>query len=417
MVVGSDGGVHISTDGGTTWVSPGLPITQFYSAEIDFQHPAIFSGGAQDNGTWSGTDGAIDNWTPIFGGDGFVTKVNPQNSAIYYAEYQYGYLGCSQINVTQPPGRSNWNTPYVFDPVDPSILYLGREQLYKTTNGGADWGPISSDLSNGPASSLDIVYGTITSISVSALNPAIIYAGTDDGNVWTTPDGGTHWHNVTGNLPQRWVTCVANDPFDTHTAYVCFSGYRYQDPVAHIYKTTNDGFTWSDVSGNLPDAPVNDLVPDPAIPDTWYAATDVGVLTTHDAGQTWAPFGQGIPTVPALDLVLHGPTRTLLAATYGRSMYKATLDPPAATHQASAPGGWKIGPNPVQQILYIGRDAAGSQAAVRVFDAAGRLVYSGVVREALTKFELNVATWAAGVYYVEIAGQTGAKTCRKIIKG
>jgi photosystem II stability/assembly factor-like uncharacterized protein len=417
ILVGSDGGVHITTDGGLTWSKPNLPITQFYSGEIDFQQPNIFSGGAQDNGTWSGTDGAIDTWTPVFGGDGFVTKVNPQNSAIYYAEYQYGYLGCSQINVSQPPGRSNWNTPYIFDPNDPSVLYLGREQLYKSTNGGADWASISDDLSNGPGSSLDIVYGTITTIAASALSPGTIYAGTDDGNVWTTPDGGAHWNKVSGNLPKRWVTRVAIDPFEPHTAFACFSGYRYHDYMAHIYKTTDDGATWSNLSGNMPDVPVNDLVPDPAIPDTWYAATDVGVLATHDAGQHWEPFGQGIPTVPVLDLTLHGPTRTLLAATYGRSMYKATLDPPAATHQASAPERWMIGPNPVQQTLYIGRDAGGSQAVVRVFDAAGRLVYSGTVPEAETLFELNVEAWAAGVYYVEIARQTGAKTCRKIIKG
>ncbi|MBN3036704.1 MAG: hypothetical protein JW861_14055, partial [Bacteroidales bacterium] len=367
LFLANDGGFYLSQNGAGTWDFINvLPVTQFYTCEVDYQHPERLYGGTQDNGTNRTLTGGTDDWENIYGGDGFYVLVDPVDNSYVYAEYQYGSFARSTnggnsfstaMNGIPSSDPKNWNTPVVFDPQDPAILYYGSNKVYRTTNHALSWSAVSPDLSSGPAPS-NLVYGTITTLAVSPADPDIIWAGTDDSNVWVTLDGGGTWQHVSGILPQRWVTRVAACPLDALTAFVTFSGYRYDEFLPHIFRTTDAGQTWSDISGDLPESPVNDIIPDPSDVNTLYAATDMGVYVTRDLGQSWQMLGSNLPLVPVCDLTLHQPTRKLVAGTYGRSMYTYDLFQDTVTtgtttlpvHTDATLDAW---PNPCRDVLNV----------------------------------------------------------------
>lgn len=333
---GCDGGMNLSTNYGTTWDHRyGMGNTQFYAIGIDFLNPERLYGGTQDNGSMRTPDGGLDNWDHILGGDGFYCVIDYTDSDIIYAEYQWGSLYKSTnfggwwsyaLNgMDYMSDRHNWCTPVVMDKNDPSVLYYGAQKLYKTTNGGDYWSAISDDLTDGPGPG-NLTYGTITTIDVSATDPDVIMVGTDDANVWITQNGGDSWVPISIMLPDRWVTRVVIDPADETTAYVTFSGYKESDHLPHIYRTTNSGGSWTAIDGNLPDAPINDVVVDPLLDQTLYIATDFGPFYTTDMGTTWQALGTGIPLSPIHDFAFHAPTRKLVAGTHGRSMWTLILE-------------------------------------------------------------------------------------------
>ncbi|TAK34624.1 MAG: glycosyl hydrolase, partial [Saprospiraceae bacterium] len=286
MVAGNDGGVYISQNGGGTWSHVEiLPITMFYNAEIDFQAPERLFGGTQDNGTNRTLSGAVNGWEQILGGDGFHVLVDPTDPNYVYAEYQYGNLfrsddGGNSMTFIFNGGnddRTNWNTPIALDPSDPATIYFGANVLYRSTNRGGFWEAISPDLTDGQHPSGSLSFGTITTIAVAPSNPLTIYVGTDDGNVQVTNNGGDTWNNISAGLPDRFVSSLAVHPDDAATAYVALSGYRNVDYQPHLLQTTDGGETWIDISGNLPEIPINDVVPDPSYPSILYIANDLGV--------------------------------------------------------------------------------------------------------------------------------------------
>lgn len=420
-VVGNDGGVYISTNDGGDWEHKPFPISQFYSSEICFQYPTLFSGGTQDNGTWRSRFGGLDDWEFFNGGDGFVTLVNPQDSSIYYAESQYGGFGGSNGASAPTGARYNWNTPYIFDPNDPNVMYIGAEKLFKSNNGGLDWEAISDDLSNGSTGQNGVRYGTITTIAASPVNADLLWVGTDDGNVWVTSTGGAEWIKVSDSLPKRWITRVVAHPTDENVAIVCLSGFRHFDDMAHIYRTTDKGQTWQSVSGNLPDIPVNDLVQDPAEPGkTWYIGTDVGVFVTYNTGEVWEACNAGLPTVPITDLTLHAPTRTLAAATYGRSMFRAELPTPSGTYSPQTLGSPRIAPNPFGSITEISFAVFQKQTAcLELFDLAGKkikTVFAGELPVGKKMLALDGDGLAPGVYLLKLTGEKGAGFCQKVVR-
>ena len=334
IVDGNDGGVYYSNNGGTVWTkSYNLPITQFYAATIDELNPQRTYGGTQDNGTLRTTTGNPNDWTMIYGGDGFYCIVDYTNSNIIYAEYQWGNLAKSTnggssffpaTNGISPSDRTNWCTPVIMDPNNHLILYYGANRLYKTTDGAGYWNAISNDLTNGPGPG-GLTYGTITTIAVSKTDSDVVYVGTDDTNVWVTTDGGTNWTSIDDGLPDRWVTRVAVDPTNAAIAYVTFSGYRYDSFLPHVFRTTNYGEDWTDISSNLPEVPVNVIVVDPQNTATLYIGTDYGVYYTFNSGSTWSLLGSDLPFSSVDDLVLHNGTRVIRAATHGRSFFEFDL--------------------------------------------------------------------------------------------
>lgn len=421
QIAGNDGGIYISTNAGATWTHKPFPITQFYSTEINYLYPELLSGGAQDNGTWRSTQGGIDDWEFFNGGDGFVTLVNPADTSIYYAASQYG--GMSGSNGASAPlsARYNWNTPYIFAPQNPNIMYFGAERMFKSTDGGLDWAEISGDLSNGNPGQNGVVFGTITTIAASPQSAGLVWAGTDDGNVWVTENDGDNWQKVSDTLPTRWVTQVVADPYDKNTAMVCLSGFRYFDQMAHLYRTTDLGQTWQAVDGDLPDVPVNDLVIDPANPAfVWYVATDVGVFETQDGGMHWSPCNANLPKVPVVDLVFHVPTRSMAAATYGRAMYRATLPPVSGVQSPYQLQQVKITPNPVWESATISfRNDRTQQVKVDIYNHAGhylRTVFSGELPPGEHRVALPAEGLAAGVYLLGVRAASGAASWEKWVK-
>jgi photosystem II stability/assembly factor-like uncharacterized protein len=169
-------------------------------------------------------------------------------------------------------------------------------------------------------------WGTITTVSVSKTEPETIYVGTDTGRLWKTENLGETWTEFVGKgLPDRWVTRVAIDPDDEDTVYATFSGFRNGEDAAHVYRTEDGGRRWRNISGNLPNAPVNDVVLDSDRRRDIYVGTDVGVFHLRENNRNWRAVGAGLPLAPVLDLRLHEPTDTLYAGTFGRSAWKVGL--------------------------------------------------------------------------------------------
>lgn len=334
LVLGNDGGLYISENSAQSWQhKKSLPITQFYTCEIDYSNPNRRYGGTQDNGTIRTTTGNTDDWKLILFRDGFYCLVDPTDNSYVYAESQSGALRRSTNGGLTfqdalfgiPDGeRRNWSTPIAFNPLNPRSLYYGATRLYKTTNRAVSWAPISDGLT-GPAEPGNLAYGTITSISVSAVDTNYIYVGTDNGLVWNTTDGGASWQQVSATLPNRWVTRVTACPANRHTAYASLSGYRFDEYLPHAFKTVDGGQSWIDISGGLPEVPVNDIIVNPDAPEELFLANDIGVFVSYNAGNTWTDISQGLPPVVVSDLTLHEPSQELYAATYGRSMYSLPL--------------------------------------------------------------------------------------------
>ena len=344
IINGNDGGINISTDGGVGWSNPvQIPATQFYEIGLDANNSLAYYGGTQDNGTNRTTDGGLDNWQHIYGGDGFYVIVDHTNPNIIYAESQFGSLGKSTrwryliliratngINGNEP---TNWSTPVVMDPNNSNILYYGTNYLYRTTNSADNWTKISPQLTDYNGGRL----GTLTTMAVAPTNSNVIYVGTDDSHVWVSSDNGTTWNEISDGLPIRWVTRVAVDPTDENIVYVTFNGLKWRDPQPHVFRSTNKGTTWSDISSNLPDAPVNAFAVDPVEPSRLYLGNDVGMYVSFNSGQSWWVLGEGLPILPIGDIKIHPTTRELVAGTYGRSMYKIDLNSVPTNVESSEP--------------------------------------------------------------------------------
>ena len=388
ILAGNDGGLYLAVAGPGSWLKVlDLPITQFYAITADYQLPARLYGGTQDNGSLRTTTGNLNDWQEIYGGDGFYCLVDPASNSYVYAESQYGGLGRSTdggssfsdaTSGISGTDRINWSMPVVMDPSAPATLYCGTQRVYRSTNRAASWTAISPDLTNGPGGG-NLNFGTVTTLAVAPTNPSAILAGTDDSNVWITTNGGGNWTNVSGALPNHWCTRVAFDPTSAAIAYATFSGYREDLHLPHVFRTTSSGASWADVSGNLPELPVNAIVVDPADPQTLYAGTDAGVFVTHNLGGAWAALGSGLPNGVVSDLVLHAPTRKLVAGTHGRSMFAFDLNQSAAVAEA-APArpaiALRAAPNPFAASTALELELAAARDAARlaIYDVGGRLV-------------------------------------------
>jgi photosystem II stability/assembly factor-like uncharacterized protein len=419
-VAGNDGGLYISHDAGITWEHVAvLPISQFYTCEVDRQLPERLYGGMQDNGTGRTPSGLEDDWEMIWGGDGFYVRVDPTNSDVIYVESQWGNMRRSfdggsswtfALDGIDFDDRTNWNTPFVITPHNPAVLYYGTHRLYRSNDRTISWELVSDDLTN-PETSLDDE-GTISTIAVAESDSNVIYVGSDDGYVHVTFDGGDMWTAISDDLPLRYVTRVAVDPYDAMSAYVTISGYRNTDYMPHVFYTDNGGQSWEDISGNLPEIPVNDIIVDPEMDNTLYLANDLGVWYTNNRGLEWNVLGSGFPSTVVNDLTLHRDTRKLVAATYGRSMYTILLGEPTATSDFVATvSASRVFPNPAtgSTILELELEE-GSHSSITCFDFSGKIVrrvYDGYIQAGLNQLNLDLSGIPAGSYLLraDLKGQ------------
>ena len=423
VLIGNDGGLYKSSTNGDTYQKDNtLPITQFYRFYVDPQNENKVYGGTQDNNTIRTTSAGIDDWQPIFGGDGFQPLVQSDNTNIIYALSQRGNLGKSTndgvsfngaLNGIPSSDVNNWDTAITFDPADSQTLYYGTQRIYKTTNGAGNWGVISPDLSNGPHSG-NLAYGTVTSIDVSPLDSNLIYAGTDDGNVWVTQDSGTNWTLVSDTLPNLWVTKVLASSSNVSQVYVTYSGYRYGEEHGHVFKSDDYGTTWNDISNNLPDIPVNDILKDNY--GNLFLGTDIGVLASADEGENWEPLGVNMPSVVVNDLHIHENSEYLYVATYGRSSYKLDISNNIlSTSSTTLASAITLYPNPASDYVNLSFIEAGEDYKIEIYDALGKKVLQKNNISSSSDGRIYLNGISPGIYYINIYSDTDQTTKKLVV--
>lgn len=310
--LGNDGGVYRSADRGQTWsgLNRGLAITQFNHGASTTAGGGLV-GGTQDNGTLLRRGGT---WVQVLGGDGGATATHPRAPDLVYASYQLMRPNRSRdggdswipIDFGLPPGEPRaFYAPLVGDPADPDTLYTATHRVFRSTDAGELWLPVSPPLED-----------YVTALAVAPSEAATVYAATDSGVV-TTRDGGTTWLPALTRTPLRRATSLTVDPRAASRAWLTLGGYG----AGHVHETTDAGRTWVDVSAGLPDLPVHDVLLDVRT-GVLYAGTEAGVFRRN--GTTWTAEPVGMPAVPVTDLLLDA-QRNLVASTYGRSTFTARL--------------------------------------------------------------------------------------------
>ena len=347
VVLGHDGGLDVSTNGGRSWRGiKNLPVGQFYTIATDNADPYRIYGGLQDNSVRMGPSEPLrlgaqkDGWRDILGGDGGFVQVDPRDNATIYAEYQFGSMfrinnspKAGEFKSIQPrhklkeaPYRFNWMTPLLLSSHSAEILYTGTQNVLRSLDRGNTWKAISGDLTTNPKVG-NVPFGTMTSLSESPLRFGLLYAGTDDGRAWMSHDGGFAWSEITKGLPaNRWITRLEPSHFDEGTVYVTLSGLRLDENAAHIFKSVDFGANWTNIKANLPEENLNVIREDPATKNLLFVGSDFGVYTSLDAGMHWQALAQDMPNVPVHDLVIQAKAHDLVVGTHGRSAWVAPIE-------------------------------------------------------------------------------------------
>ncbi|HEY7111437.1 MAG TPA: hypothetical protein VIA45_00775 [Thermoanaerobaculia bacterium] len=351
LLLGTDGGAYQSFDGGKSWDHQSrFAAGEFYRISLDESSPYRICGGLQDNMNWVGpsrtfTKEGIRNsdWTALGGGDGFSCVFDPNDSNVIYSESQTGSLFRIDLSSGfvkrlrpapaegQPSFRFHWNAPLVGSRHERGVLYLGGNRVFRLSDRGESWTPISGDLSTQDPSRTNAtgsgaeVYGVVYTLAESPLAKGRIWAGTDDGKVWITSDDGAHWTDLTGNLPAEarglWMGRIDASSHDANVAYLAVETHRSGTIAPLAYRTADLGRTWQKISSDLPpDGPVKVVREDPKNADLLFAGTELGLYVSLDRGAHWSKFGE-LPTVAVDDIAIHARDRDLVAATHGRSLY------------------------------------------------------------------------------------------------
>ncbi len=380
ILLGTDGGLYQTYDLAKNWnFINNMPITQYYKLAVDDSEPFYYIyGGTQDNGSHGGpsrtpnsTGIRNSDWWKTLGGDGHQSAIEPGNPNITYAQSQHGVLHRidqitkEQVYIAPQPGegepneRYNWDAPILVSPHDPATIFYASSRVWMSEDRGDSWTAISKDLTRQEERiSLPIMgrlqsyenpwdlyamsyYSTITSLSESPKQKGLIYAGTDDGLIQVTEDGGQSWSKIElsgiKGLPSRpFVNDVRADLFDANTVYAALDNHKYGDFKPYLIKSTNKGKSWSLMSGNLPEKHLTwRLVQDHVDPKLLFVATEFGIFFTKDGGTKWIKLKSGLPTISFRDLTLQRRENDLVGASFGRSFYVLDDISPIREMQAS----------------------------------------------------------------------------------
>ncbi len=375
IVLGNDGGLYVTYDRGAHWDHLNTQaLAQFYHVAVDTRKPYRVYGGLQDNGSWGGpsrtiraTGPANEDWVYLNGGDGFVCRVDPNDPDWVYAESQNGGMNRRNLRTGEQRGirpkqvkqgeelRFNWNTPFILSHHNSSVFYCGAQYVFRSVARGDNLKPISPELTRTPK-------GSMTALAESAKSADVLWAGTDDGYVWVTKDGGQNWTNVTENIKKaglpghRWVATIEPGAKVEGRCYVCFDAHRSDDDKPYLFATEDYGATWKPIANNLPAfGSTRSLREDATTSEILYCGTEFGIWVSINRGESWAKLNNNLPTVAVHEIAQPTTASEIVIATHGRGIWildvaslrqmrpetlkeKATLFAPATVTR------WQFGP-------------------------------------------------------------------------
>jgi photosystem II stability/assembly factor-like uncharacterized protein len=415
MLVGTDGGFYSTYDRMRNWDHHNnVAIGQFYHVAVDTRPLYRVYGGLQDNGSWGGPSrlrGAAgptnEDWVRLGGGDGFRCAVDPDDPDLVYFEMQHG-RGFQRRNLRtgesalmrppRPPGgarfRFNWNSPFILSHRNPKVYYCAGNYVFRSLDRGDDPRTISPEITR-------TSQGSATALAESPRNPDVLWAGTDDGNLWVTRDGGARWANVAENvkLPgPRWVASIEASRFKEGRAYVVFDAHRSDDDNPYVYVTEDFGRTWKPITSNLPWGSTRVLREDIENEDLLYLGAEFGAWVSLNRGAWWTKFNNNLPTVAVHEFAQHPTAGEVVAATHGRSLWVLDVTPlrqmkaevfkggphlyrpaVAVRRQAGLTRGWSgrafVGENPPAGAqFYYSLPRKAGPARLRVLDIDGNTV-------------------------------------------
>jgi len=355
IIVGNDGGVTVTYNGGVKWKNffDKIPTTQFYTVAYDMKNPFNVFGAVQDEGTMSGNitntfgknpDTTLRPWRMAPGGEGTQIQVDPKNPDIVYSSSYYGRLMKTDMSKPRREGvkrmslfdvgridslRGEWLAATLLSRFDGNTIYHGLQHLYKTTDGGETWKRISPDLSYNNESAKGVYPYLIYHQAITAIaegnQPGFLAVGTDDGRVWFTANDGSNWMEITNNLPKNkhvakiFTSTGPNSP----NLYMALNDRRQDNHTTYLYKLSSDGkFQWQLISSNLPPSPANVIIEDPDVKNVLYCGTDMGAYISKDAGKTWTSINGNLPAAVSVnDMFIHPRDKKLVIGTYGRGVY------------------------------------------------------------------------------------------------
>jgi photosystem II stability/assembly factor-like uncharacterized protein len=424
VLIGNDGGLAVSYDMAKTWnFVPNLPVGLFYHVSYDMARPYNICGGMQDNYNWCGPSQvrgsagiAGFHWATLQGGDGFVVLQDPSDYRIAFSESQDGNIvrvdrvtgETIGVRPAAAPGepalRWHWDTPIAFSPHDPKVVWAAANKVFRSTDRGLSWVAVSNDLTNEANRDEIEVMGvkgrdvaiakndgivawpSIVTFAESPRKAGVLYAGTDDGNLQMTRDGGKKWVTVFDNiqgLPKGiYVSEVVPSRFDDATVYATFDGHRQNDFETHIFASNDYGQTWRSMTSNLKGEIARTLSEDLKNPDVLYLGTETGLFVTLDRGRSWKRLKANLPTVRIDEIALHPRDNAMILATHGRAIW--VLD----------------SLSPIQE--YAAAQATAADA--RLFSPAASVMYRRPVRDR------NYEFWGDQVFYGENPPQAAVIT-------
>ncbi len=482
VIIGTDGGLAYSYDRAKKWVFvPNLPVGLFYHVSFDMAMPYNVCGGMQDNYSWCGPSAvrgangiANHHWTTLQGGDGFVVLQDPADYRVAFSESQDGNIvrvdrvtgetmGIRPAPATgEPPLRWHWDTPLVQSPHDARVIFAAANKVFRSPDRGLTWVPVSGDLTDGASRDEIVTMGVkgseirfsrndgiaawpaIVSFAESPRRQGLYYAGTDDGNLQVSRDGGKSWTKVFDKLPDApkgiFASEVVPSRFAEGTVYATLDGHRQNDYETYIYVSADSGATWRSLSGNLKGEVARTLTEDVKNPDVLYLGTETGLFVSIDRGVSWQRIKANLPTVRIDEIAIHPRDNAMVLATHGRALWildhlepiqeyaaarQTTADarlfmpPPFAWYQRPARDRnyefWGdqtfFGENPPRAAVlsWLNKKQVGN-VKLRITDASGREVreISGQMLANATKAGIQSACWDLRVEPVTITAPAGA---------
>ncbi len=423
LIVGCDGGFYASYDKGAKWDHINTaPMGQFYHVAVDNRRPYRVYGGLQDNGSWGGPSDTLkrsgpvnEDWIFVSGGDGFVCRIDPTDPDLVYAESQGGNISRRNYRTgeqgfirparkpTEEPLRFHWNTPFILSNHNSQIFYNGAQSVYKSVKKGDELKAISPDLTRSKA-------GALTAIAESPKNPDVLWAGSDDGYIWITKDGGAKWENLTANIQKaglsgyRQAATIETSREKEGRCYVTFDAHRSDDDKPYIFATEDFGATWKNIALTLPQFGSTRVCREDIVnPNVLYAGTEFAPFVSINRGETWTKLGSGLPTVACHEFAQPTTANELVVGTHGRSVWildinavrqmkPGTLKDAATLFAPATAVRWKLGANGESPYSSSDRKFVGTnptrgttldvlmtkkaeKVALTVIDAGGKVVY------------------------------------------